>query len=117
MNTAPQIGMFLSMFMTQLPVLVVCLLAGTVVLMKWKQGAQGSIWALCGFGLAVFLCVAVPIVQTAVQHWVTQGDNLAQRASIFGALGIFWSLLRAATYLLLLVAVFAGRSASTAPAS
>jgi hypothetical protein len=114
MNAVPKIGMFFPMFLMQLPVLLVCLVAGGVVLAKWKQGAQGSIWAVCGFGLAVFLCVAVPIVQTVVQHWAMQDDMLSQRGLILTASGVLWSLLRAATYALLLIAVFAGRSPSTA---
>jgi len=110
MNAVPQIGMFFTMLLTQLPVLIVCLVAGAVVLGKWKQGAQGSIWALCGFDLAALLCIAVPAVQTAVQNWMMQGNNPALRGSILSALGILWSLLRATTYVLLLVAIFAGRS-------
>ncbi len=114
MSANPQftLTVTLSMFLTQLPVLIVCFTAAVVVLMKWKQGGAGSIWALLGFGLAVFLGVAIPVVQGAAQFWMHQGDNVAQRASILGALGFVWSFLRAATYALLLIAVFAGRSNS-----
>lgn len=114
MNTGVPIGIFLSMFLTQLPVLLVCLVAAVVVVVKWKQAGSGSIWALCGFGLAVFLGLAVPVVQTLVHFWMMQGGNFPSRAPILSALGILWSVLRAATYVLLLLAVFAGRSTPTA---
>ena len=119
MNDSDQLKMFLSLFVMQLPILLVCLLAGVVVLIRWRQASSGSLWALLGFGLALVLCIAIPVVQTAVQHWVAQSGDIARRASVFTGLSVLWSVLRAATYALLLVAVFAGRStaASTTPPS
>jgi hypothetical protein len=112
MNNMQQMTMLLSALATQLPVFVVCIVASVVVLVRWKEGARGSIWALLGFGLALTLCIVVPVVQTSVQHWIMESGDAARRASVFTGLSILWSLLRAATYALLLVAVFAGRSMS-----
>ena len=97
----------------QLPILLVCLLAGVVVLAKWRHGSRGSIWALFGFGLALFLCFAIPIAQPVVRSWVMQGGDAARLGATFTGLAVLWSVLRAITYGLLLVAVFAGRSAPT----
>jgi hypothetical protein len=70
-------------------------------------------WALLGFGLATILCFAMPLAQVGLQKWMTQsGGTVAERAPVFAALGFLWSVLRAVTYALLLVAVFAGRSVS-----
>jgi hypothetical protein len=43
MNNTAQIQMLLSMFVTQLPVLLVCLVGCVVVVVKWQQGSCGSI--------------------------------------------------------------------------
>ena len=104
--------MLLSSFATQLPIFLVCLVAGVVILAKWKQASRGSIWALLGFGLALILCIVIPVVQTSVQLWVMRGFGVADRTAVFMGLSILWSVLRGITYALLLVAVFAGRSTS-----
>ncbi len=113
MNNPNQIKVLLSMFALQLPTLLVCFVAGVVILGRWKQGSRGSIWALLGFGLAAVLCFAVPVGQTALQDWVRHsGHTTSESASLIAGISIVWSVLRAVTYALLLIAVFAGRSAS-----
>jgi hypothetical protein len=113
MNDTDQIKMLLSMFAVQLPILLVCFVAGLVILGRWKEASKGAMWALLAFGLATILCFAMPLAQAGVQKWMTQGGGtLAERAEAFAALGFLWSVLRAVTYALLLVAVFAGRSVS-----
>ncbi|HEY4273530.1 MAG TPA: hypothetical protein VGM65_16140 [Candidatus Udaeobacter sp.] len=113
MNDTDQIKMLVSMFAIQLPTLLVCFVAGVVILGRWKEASKGAIWALLGFGLATILCIAVPVAQAGVQEWMRQsGWTIADRTSVFAGLGFLWSALRAVTYALLLVAVFAGRSIS-----
>ena len=113
MNNTDQIKLLLSMFAIQLPTLLVCFVAGVVILARWKQGSKGSMWALIGFGLAALICFAVPIAQTAVQDWVRHnGYTTSESASVMAAISLVWSVLRAVTYALLLIAVFAGRSTS-----
>jgi uncharacterized integral membrane protein len=113
MNNTDQIKLLLSMFAIQLPTLLVCFVAGVVILGRWKQGSKGSMWAFLGFGLAAVLCFAVPVAQAAVQDWVRQsGHTTAESASVMAGISIVWSVLRAVTYALLLIAVFAGRSTS-----
>ena len=114
MNITNQIKLLLSMFAIQVPTLLVCFVAGVVILAKWKAGSSGSMWALLGFGLTAVLCFAVPVAQTAVQEWVRQtGHTAAEGASIMVGISMVWSVLRAVTYVLLLIAVFAGRSISS----
>jgi inner membrane protein involved in colicin E2 resistance len=46
-----------------------------------------------------------------VQNWaMNSGHSMAQRASVFTLLAVVWSLLRAASYALLLMAIIAGRT-------
>ncbi len=111
MNNTNQIELLLSTFAIQLPTLLVCFVAGVVILGRWKQGSSGSMWALLGFGLAAVLCFAIPVGQTAVQQWVRHsGHTTVESASVMAGVSFVWSVLRAVTYALLLIAVFAGRS-------
>jgi hypothetical protein len=113
MNNADQIKLSLSMFAIQLPTLLVCFVAGVVILAKWKQGSKGSMWALLGFGLAAVLCFAVPVAQIAMQQWVRHsGHTTIESTWVMAGVSFVWSVLRAVTYALLLIAVFAGRSTS-----
>ena len=115
MNNAFPFRILLSMFAMYLPILIVCLVAGVVIVLKWRQAASGSVWALLGFGLALFLCIAVPIVQSLLQYWAFQNGAQQARMWVFSAFGIVSALLHAVVYVLLLVAIFAGRTKSDAP--
>jgi hypothetical protein len=111
MITHDQIKIFLSMFLMELPMLIVSLVASFVILIKWKQAARGSLWALLGFGLLLVLCIAMPIVQTILQSWLFQSGQRAGRLLwVLSTFSIIWSMLYAASYVFLLIAIFAGRS-------
>jgi hypothetical protein len=113
MNNTDQIKLLISLFAIQVPTLLVCFVAGVVILGRWKQCSKASMWALLGFGLAAVLCFTVPASQTALQEWARQsGRTAAQSASVMAGISMVWSLLRAVSYALLLIAVFAGRSTS-----
>ena len=117
MNNAGQFNLLLSTFAIQLPTLLVCFVAGVVILAKWKEGSKGSLWALLGFGLAALLCFVVPVAQTVVQAGIIRSGHTAiESASVMAGISMVWSMLRAVSYALLLIAVFAGRQTSP-PAS
>jgi len=97
--------MFVSMFVMQLPVMLVCLAAFVVIPAGWKRAPRASLLALLGFGLAFILCFAIPMGQTALQIWLRSG-NAAEKASVMTAVSVAWSVLRAVSYGLLLLAVF-----------
>lgn len=109
-----QLTVLLSLFAAQLPILIVSLFGCVVVMARKKELSAAASWALMGFGLSIVLCVVIPVVQVMVQNWaLTSGGTAAQRASIFTVLGVVWSLLRAVSYALLLMAVIAGRNGGT----
>jgi uncharacterized Tic20 family protein len=113
LNDNAQLTALLSMFAAQLPILIVCLLGCVVVMARKNELGGASFWALLGFGLSIVLCILIPLVQTVVQKWtIESGGSMAQRASLFTVLAIAWSILRAVTYALLLMAVLAGRAAT-----
>ena len=102
--------MFLAAFVAQIPVLLIALIACVVVIMKWKEGSRGSMWALAGFAIVVLLGILIPAVQSSVQVWIRQNPHTVEfNTQVFASLGFFWSLLRGLSYILLLVAVYAGR--------
>ncbi len=71
-------------------------------------------WALMGFGLSIVLCVLIPLAQMFIQRWVLEGGtSVGQRASVFTIVGLVWSILRAVSFGLLLMAIVAGRGQRT----
>lgn len=85
-----------------LPSLLVCAAAVAVVLSRSRQLRGAVHWALLGFGLSLFVCVVSPITWPLV--WRFLGPR------VFNVLlSVFWSLVHAASYGCLLLAVLAGR--------
>ena len=108
-----QLTVLLSLFVAQLPVLIISLLGCVVIVARKNELSGAASWALMGFGLSIMLCILIPAAQAIVQKWVMEGGtSVAQRASIFTVLGVVWSILRAVSYGLLLMAILAGRNAA-----
>ena len=91
------------------PTLLVCLVAGVMILGRWREGSSASVWAALGFGLVLVLCFVMPLAQTMIQQWVLEEGQRASRMWAFTAFGIVGSVLRAVIYALLLAAIYAGR--------
>ena len=108
--TPDQIKIFLSMILMQLPTLIVCLVACIIILTKRGAASRGSSWALLGFGSVLFPCIVMPVVQTILQSWVFQSGQRADRMWTFTTVSIISTLLHAATYVFLLLAVLAGHT-------
>lgn len=107
MNDPALLTTLLTLFAGQLPILLVSLVGCLVMMGRWNDGSRAAGWALLGFGLSLALCVIMPVGQAVVQSWVVgSGQSMAQRAWAFTALGLVWSVLRAATYALLLMALW-----------
>jgi hypothetical protein len=110
MNNDPaQLKFFLTLLATNVPTLLVCFVAGIVILARWGQAPRASAWAALGFGLVVVLCFVMPLAQTLIQQWVFENGQRESRIWAFTVFGIVGSLLHAIIYALLLVAIYAGR--------
>jgi len=110
MNNDPvQLKLFLSSLAVNLPVLLVCFVAGVVILGRWREGGSASFFAALGFGLVLILCVVLPLGQTIIQRWVLESGQREARVWAFTVFGIVGSVLRAVSYALLLAAIYAGR--------
>ena len=110
-NPTDQLRIFLSMFMVNLPTLLVCAVACIMIVGRWRQGSGHLFWGIVGFGLALVLCIAIPAIQTALQHWVFESGERVSRAWVFTAFGFISSGLHATIYACLMAAIFAGRPA------
>ena len=110
MNSNDEIRMLASLFAVQVPVLVICFVACVVILARWKEAPKAALWALLGFGLAALLGFVVPAAQTGLQTWIRQTGHTVEGTQAMAGLGFLWSVLRAISYLLLLIAIFSGRS-------
>lgn len=104
-----QLRMFLSLFAVNVPTLLVCLVAGVMILGRWRDAPNAMLWAALGFGLVVVLSFILPIVQMLLQHWVFENGQQASRMWAFTAFGAVGSVLRAIIYSCLLAAIVAGR--------
>jgi hypothetical protein len=106
-----QLTIFFTMFLNQLPILLVSLIGLGLVLTRWQQRSPALPWALMGFGLTLILCFAIPIGQVLLQNWLVSGAGaMSQRATVSTIVALVWSVLRAVTYGLLAMAIFVGQS-------
>jgi hypothetical protein len=108
MNATDPVQFLISAVTPCLPTLGVCILAGVVIATKWKQAPQAAMWAAFGFGLAFLLCLGAPLGLWLIQHGILE-NGAAATAWAFTIFGFATALLHAGVYVLLLVAVFAGR--------
>lgn len=107
-----QLKMFLSLLATYVPTILVCLIAGIVIIARWRDAPGAAPYALLGFGLLFVLCFVIPLGQTLLQHWVIEDGQRASRMWAFTAFGFANGALHAVIYVCLLLAIFAGRPKS-----
>ena len=114
-NDPALLTQLLTMFVGQLPILLVSLVGCMLMMGRWNDGSRAAGWALAGFGLSLALCVFVPVGQILVQKWVMNGGGgMVQRAWAFTVVGFLWSVLRAVSLGCLLFALLARRAANEA---
>ena len=100
----------------QLPVFIAAFVGAIITMNRWKDAPSAGLWSLVGFGLAIFLSFAVPLTQAGLRYWLIQ--NATGRSSammIFGPLNLLWAVLRAVSYICLIVAIYAGRPQASEP--
>jgi len=104
-----QLRMFFSLLVANVPTIIVCLIAGVVIVGRWRDAAGAAPYALLGFGLLFVLCFVVPLGNMLLQHWVLEEGQRAARMWAFTVFGLVNSGLHAVIYVCLLLAIFAGR--------
>jgi len=104
---------FIGEFFIQLPLLVTYLAGAMAALYYWGRAPKASLWTLLAFGLALLECLIIPVGQRIAGRIFMSAGYDAQRA-LFFMLSLFWSVLRALPYILLLMAVYTGRKPAAA---
>ena len=107
MDSTFQMKLFLTSLAINVPTLLVCLVAGVVILGRWREGSSASFFAALGFGLVLVLCFVMPLAQTLLQQWVFENGQRESRIWAFTAFRIAGSVLHAVIYALLLAAIYA----------
>ena len=104
------LSLFASIFFSNLPKLIVCVIGIFMVLGRRQQLAGASTWALLGFGLFSVICFLGPATQVLIQHWMRETGDYKKSALLFGGLGFFWSVMNAVATVMLLLAIIGGRT-------
>jgi hypothetical protein len=113
MNDAKLLADLVQGILIQLPIFIVAFVGAIITLNRWKDAPAAGGWSLLGFGIAILLCILVPASQLGVRYWLAHNSgNASTLTTIYTALAVVWSLLRAISYVFLLIAVFAGRPQS-----
>jgi hypothetical protein len=111
MNDAKFLADFIQSLLVQLPVLIVSLIGVIVVISRWNDAPAAGVWSLLGFGAAGLLCLLYPVSQAGLRYWFASNPGHPRdMLAAFTGLSVVWSLIRAASYIFLLAAIFAGRT-------
>jgi hypothetical protein len=92
-----------------LPILMISLAAVVVALVRWRQAPQASLFCMLGFGVIFCLSAGMPFIQ----YFLIMGPGRPTGGGMGVLMTVFsvsWSALTAVAYVLLALAVFAGRS-------
>jgi hypothetical protein len=108
-SDAFQLQIFLSLLSTSVPTILVCIVAGVVIVARRSDAPAAAPYALFAFGLLFVLCFVMPLGQTMLQHWVFEEGQRGSRMWAFTAFAFVNSALHAIIYACLLLAIFAGR--------
>jgi predicted membrane channel-forming protein YqfA (hemolysin III family) len=108
MNDSKMFSEMLGGILSQLPMLFVCLVGILVALIFWRRAPIASLWTFLAFGLALLLCVLIPVSQQTMWRMMNQ-SSLDTKVTANIALAFIWSVFRAISYVLLLLGVYAGR--------
>jgi len=96
----------------QSPVLLVWLVGIVVALIRWPKSPMVSGLALLAFGLHLIIRVGALIAWAFIPRLVFDSDSLAEHSEvIFPAMGVVFNSLHAVAWVILLFALFVGRSA------
>lgn len=113
-QTTAMLTVILQQMATQIPIALSCLVGIVLCLIMWNRCKAAAIWGLLGFLLGGLLVIVIPVTQQLVLSLrESHHYSPSQISTYMSALSVLWSLGRAASYLMLGIAVFVGRSPKT----
>jgi len=99
-----------NMILTQLPFIIVSLVACIVIGSRSKQLGAAYLWALAGFGLILLLGIFVPLVYIILNTVISEKLAPSMRPFVYSAVALTSAVLDATAYVFLLLAILTGRS-------
>ena len=92
---------------TELPSIVVCVVAIVVAFTFHRRAPSATLYVVLACGLTLLLLLLYPLAWQAARHMFDSDAETARRINI--AFAVFWSVIRAISTGLLVVAVYQGR--------
>ena len=102
-------------YLTQLPMLMVDIVALVVILINASKLGKAMLWALLGFGLALVTGLLWPVSHFVLLRMMTAGHSHAQMGTFFTVHSFVWGGVRAVAGVFLLLAIITGRTAMNQP--
>ncbi|MFT3830093.1 MAG: hypothetical protein QM691_10360 [Opitutaceae bacterium] len=97
--------MFLSQLLSQLPVIVVCIVGLALLAGRRSADAKAITWAMTGFGLTAALAISIPLLYATLSFVQVQGSlSLSSMTWVYPVIAFTSSALHALAYLLFLLA-------------
>jgi len=109
METSEILPDILKSLATQSPVILVCFTGFAVVVVRWRSLGTGALPSLLGFGFAVLLSLASPILWAILPRALHEKAS-TEMSSIFTAVGVAQSVCWALALALLVLGISMGRS-------
>jgi len=101
--------------LTGTPALLVCLIGVIIVLDRWRLLGPAALPAFLGLAALILLGVVQPLVASLYPYIVRTAGSTYSARIVLSIINIFFNLIHAAAYLLLLLGVIKGRTAPGTP--
>ncbi len=108
-NNMQWLAQALKMEVMHLPIMIISLAAMAMAIVRWRQAPRACLFCLLGFGIVLCASAGMPFLQ----YFLIFGPARSSPGSMSVVMAVFsvtWSLLNAGAYVMLALAVFAGRS-------
>lgn len=106
----------LMQFVWQAPLLLTYVVVMVVAAVKWSEYPKPSLLVLVSMGLLLALSVGYPILQAVIiAQQAALGLHAGQLGTTLGALGMVLSIFRIVALILLIMAVYTGRTPTPQP--
>jgi hypothetical protein len=98
--------------LTRLPILAVFGVGITLAVMRWDQHPSVSMLATVGLGLAAVLTAVSTLFSVLPMMLTSDGRSMEDVGTIMSGVSMLMTVLNAGVWVVILVAIFAGREAT-----
>jgi hypothetical protein len=93
--------------LSELPSIIVCIGSILVALLLWRQAPLSSLYIVLALAPTLVLLIGYPVAWQTVHHLLHSDTAILRKVNI--AFAAFWSIVRAISTILLVLAVYTGR--------